>query len=102
MALPREKSVDLLGNNVLCAIALYASFQLAEFFGTTAHAHKLEEFCNSPIFGFRKPNQLSIFGQNEVQISEKLSKLRVRLSYNELYNQDVFAQLFEIIFLFKI
>ena len=98
ITLPREESVDLLGNNLLYAIALYASFQLAEFFGTTAHAHKLEEFCHSPIFGFRKPNQLWIFGQNEVQISEKLSKLGLRLSYNELYNQDVFAQVFETIF----
>jgi fructoselysine-6-P-deglycase FrlB-like protein len=98
IALTRDESVDLLGNNLLYAIALYASFQLAEFFGTTAHAHKLEEFCHSPIFGFRKPNQLWIFGQNDEQISERLGKLGLHLSYNELYNQDVFAQLFETIF----
>jgi len=96
--LPRDESVDILGNNVLYAIALYASLQLAEFFGTTEHAYKLEEFCHSPIFGFRKPNQLWIFGQNEVQISKKISKLGLQLFYSELYNQDVFAQLFETIF----
>jgi len=96
--LPREESVDLLGNNLLYAIALYASFQLSEFFGTTAHAHKLEEFCHSPIFGFRRLNQLWIFGHNEKQISDKLSRLELRLNYNEFYNQDIFAQLFESIF----
>jgi len=96
--LSRGASVDLLGNNLLYAIALYGSFQLSEFFGTTAHAHKLEEFCHSPIFGFRKPNQLWIFGQKEIRISEKLSKLGFKLSYMELYNQDIFAQLFEAIF----
>jgi len=96
--LPREESVDLLGNNLFYAIALYASFQLSEFFGTTARAHKLEEFCHSPIFGFRKPNQLWIIGQKENQKSERLSKLRLRLSYSELYNQDLFAQVFEAIF----
>ena len=96
--MPKGESVDVLGNNLLYAIALYASFQFAEFFGTTAHAHKLEEFCHSPIFGFRNPNQLWIFGQNEIQISEKLSKLGLRLYYTELYNQDVFAQVFETIF----
>ena len=98
IVLPREESVDFLGNNLLYAIALYASFQMAEFFGTTAHAHKLEEFCHSPIFGFRKPNQLWILGQKEKQISEKLSKLGLRLTYNELYNEDIFEQLFETIF----
>jgi len=71
---------------------------MAEFFGTTVHAHKLEEFCHSPIFGFRKPNQLWILGQKEKQISERLSKLGLRLTYNELYNQDIFGQLFETIF----
>ncbi len=96
--LPREDSVDLLGNNLLYAIALYASFQLSEFFGTTARAHKLEEFCHSPIFGFRTPNQLWIFGQKENQIRERLSKLQMRLFYSELYNQDLFAQVFEAIF----
>jgi len=96
--LPREESVDLLGNNLLYAIALYTSFQLSEFFGTTAHAHKLEEFCHSPIFGFRNPSQLWILGQNEQQISEKLSKLLHRISYIELYNHDLFAQVFESIF----
>ena len=98
IVLPPNQSVDLLGNNLLYAIALYASFQMAEFFGTTVHAHKLEEFCHSPIFGFRKPNQLWILGQKEKQISERLSKLGLRLTYNELYNQDIFGQLFETIF----
>jgi fructoselysine-6-P-deglycase FrlB-like protein len=98
LVLPRDESVDILGNNLLYAIALYTSFQMAEFFGTSVHAHKLEEFCHSPIFGFRKPNQLWIFGQKEKQISEKLSKLGLRLTYNEFYNQDNFGQLFETIF----
>jgi fructoselysine-6-P-deglycase FrlB-like protein len=95
---PRDESLELLGNNILYAIALYASFQLSEFFGTVVHAHKLEEFCHSPIFGFRKPNLIWIFGQKEKQISEKLGKLGLRLTYNELYNQDIFGQLFETIF----
>lgn len=98
IVLPRKRSVELLGNNLLYAMALYTSFQLSEFFGATAHTHKLEEFCHSPIFGFRNPNQIWIFGQKEKQISEKLSKLGLRISYNELYNQDIFAQVFERIF----
>ena len=98
IVLPKEESICLLGNNLLYAIALYASFQLAEFFGTTTNASKLEEFCHSPIFGFKKSNRLWIFGQKEDQISERLSKLGLRLTYNELYNQDIFAQLFKAIF----
>jgi fructoselysine-6-P-deglycase FrlB-like protein len=98
IVLPKEESVDLLGNNMLYAVALYASFQLAEFFGTTSHAHKLEEFCHSPIFGFKKRNQLWIFGQKEKQISDILTKLGLKITYNELYNQEIFAQLFEAIF----
>jgi glutamine---fructose-6-phosphate transaminase (isomerizing) len=57
MILP-EETVYLLGNKMLYAIALYASLKLAEFFGTTAVAHTLEEFCHSPIFGIKKSHDL--------------------------------------------
>src|SRR4026209_1622294 len=40
----------ILGNNLLYPLALYTSFQMAQFFGKAAVAHKLEEFCHSPIF----------------------------------------------------
>jgi len=46
--------------------ALYASLQMSEFFGSTAAAHKLEEFCHSPIFGFKKTHYLyGAYDQNE-------------------------------------
>jgi fructoselysine-6-P-deglycase FrlB-like protein len=93
-----EKGIYILGNNILYAPALYASLQMSEFFGSTAVAHKLEEFCHSPIFGFKKTHNLWIFGQNEEQISRKLSKLGLSLSYIELYNPDILSQLFESIF----
>jgi len=98
IVLPREESVDILGNYLLYGVGLYATFQMSEFFGIAAHAHKLEEFCHSPIFGFRKPNQLWVLGQNELYISEKLSKLGFPVNYTEFYNQDIFGQLFTTIF----
>jgi fructoselysine-6-P-deglycase FrlB-like protein len=93
-----QETLYLLGNNILYAVALYASLQMAEFFGSTAIAHKLEEFCHSPIFGLRKSHCVWILGQNEKQISRRLSKLGFRLSYIELYNKDIFTQLFAAIF----
>ncbi len=39
-----------------------------------------------------------ILGQNEEQIRRTLTSLRLRLSYIELYNKDIFAQLFTSIF----
>jgi fructoselysine-6-P-deglycase FrlB-like protein len=95
--LPDETSY-ILGNNLLYAIALYNSFQMAEFFGSTVIAHKLEEFCHSPIFGVKKSHDLWILGQNEELISRRLEKLRFRTSYFELYNSDILTQLFESIF----
>jgi fructoselysine-6-P-deglycase FrlB-like protein len=92
------ETLYLLGNNILFAIALYMSMQMAEFFGTTAVAHKLEEFCHSPIFGLKKSNHLWILGQNEEQISRRLGKLGLYLSYFELRNPDILSQLFESIF----
>jgi fructoselysine-6-P-deglycase FrlB-like protein len=93
-----QETLYLLGNNVLYALALYASLQMTEFFGSTAVAHKLEEFCHSPIFGLRKSHCLWILGQNEDQITRRLSRLGLRLSYVELYNKDIFTQLFVTIF----
>jgi len=71
---------------------------MAEFFGSTIIAHKLEEFSHSPIFGLKKSHALWILGQNEEQISKRIQKLEYRLSYFELYNQDTLTQLFESIF----
>lgn len=88
----------LLGNNVLFAIALYGSLQMAEFFGATAIAHKLEEFCHSPIFGFKKPHNIWILGQKEKPLSMRLEKLGINVSYFELYNHNILAQLFQSIF----
>jgi fructoselysine-6-P-deglycase FrlB-like protein len=88
----------ILGNNLLYPLALYTSFQMAEFFGKAAVAHKLEEFCHSPIFGLKKSDNLWILGQNEERIKIQLDKLGVHLSYFELSNRDVFAQIFESIF----
>ena len=91
-------TVFVLGNNILYPLALYATFQIAEFFGTTAVAHKLEEFCHSPIFGLKSPDLVWILGQNESQVYQRLRLLGLRLSYIELYNPDMLAQLFESIF----
>jgi glutamine---fructose-6-phosphate transaminase (isomerizing) len=95
--LPAE-TLYLLGNNILFAIALYTCMQMAEFFGSTAVAYKLEEFCHSPIFGLKKSHYLWVLGQNEEQIIKRLNRLGPRLSYIELYNKDIFAQLFISIF----
>jgi len=88
----------VLGNNILYPIALYTTFQMAEFFGTTAVAHKLEEFCHAPIFGIEKSHRMWLLGQNEQTVRQKLSRLGLKLTYIELYNQDILAQLFESIF----
>ena len=98
LVLPRQESVYLLGNNLLYAIALYTSFQMVEFFGTTVIAHKLEEFCHSPIFGLKKSHCVWVLGQNEEQIRRRLNRLGIRLSYVELSNEDIFTQLFISIF----
>ena len=98
MNLPQEK-VYLLGNNILYAIGLYTSFQMAEFFGTAAMAHKLEEFCHSPIFGLKKSDNVWILGQNEKRYSSKLERLGLLASYIELYSSDALAQVFQSIFL---
>jgi len=93
MAIP-EKTLYVLGNNILYAVALYASLQMAEFFGSTAVAHKLEEFCHSPIFGLKKSHCVWIFGHRDEQIKRRLTGLRFHLSYLEFYNKDIFGQLF--------
>ena len=91
-------TVFIFGNNMLYPLALYASLKMTEFFGTTAVAHKLEEFCHSPVFGIKKSHQLWILGQNEKPVAQKLSQLGLKLSYIELYNQDIMSQLFVSIF----
>ena len=88
----------ILGNNLLYPLALYASFQMAEFFGTSAVAHKLEEFCHSPVFGMKKWHNLWILGHKEERISRTLGKLGSSTLYIELYNSDIFTQLFESVF----
>lgn len=93
-----DDTIFVLGNSLLYAVALYTSLQLSEFFGTTTVAHKLEEFCHSPIFGVRRSHHVWILGEREKQISESLKKLVGQLSYFELYNSDVIAELFQSIF----
>jgi len=90
--------VFILGNNMLYPLALYTSLKMTEFFGTTAVAHKLEEFCHSPIFGIKKSHQLWILGQKEELVAQKLDRLGSKISYIELYNQEILSQLFESIF----
>jgi len=97
MTIPQQ-TLYLLGNNILYAVALYASLKMAEFFGSTAVAHKLEEFCHSPIFGLKKSHCGWIFGQREEKIRSRLTRLRFPLSYIEFYNKDIFAQLFISVF----
>jgi len=97
MILPKP-TLYILGNKTLYAIALYASLKVSEFFCINAVAHKLEEFCHSPIFGIKKSNHLWIMGQNDEPISKRLKRLKVHLSYVELYRPDIFTQLFESIF----
>jgi len=94
-----EDIVFILGNNTLYPLALYASLQMSEFFGTTAIVHKLEEFCHSPIFGLKKTHHVWVLGQKEEQICKKIGKLRgQQISYFELYNEDIVSQMFESIF----
>jgi fructoselysine-6-P-deglycase FrlB-like protein len=90
--------IFILGNNALYPLALYASLKLTEFFGSTTIAHKLEEFCHSPVFGIRDAHQLVVLGQKEKAVAQKLGKLDLKISYIELYNQDTLSQLFESIF----
>jgi fructoselysine-6-P-deglycase FrlB-like protein len=98
IVLPKEDSIYLLGNNILYTIALYTSFQMAEFFGSSVIAHKLEEFCHSPIFGLKRSDYIWILGQNESHVNQRLNALSLRLSYLELYNQDILTQVFQSIF----
>jgi len=93
-----DDTAFVLGNNLLYPIALYATLQMAEFFGTTAIAHKLEEFCHSPIFGLKKSHVVWILGQNEQKISDRLELMDRHITYFEQHNRDRIAQLFESIF----
>jgi fructoselysine-6-P-deglycase FrlB-like protein len=96
-----DTTILVLGNNTFYTLALYASLKITEFFGNLTVAHKLEEFCHSPIFGTRKSHHIWIFGQNELQISRNIEKTGSQVSYFELYNSDKVAQLFESIFLLQ-
>ena len=71
---------------------------MAEFFGSSFTAHRLEEFCHSPIFGLKKSHDIWILGTKEERISQSLGKLGFRTFYTELYNSDMVTQLFESIF----
>ena len=93
MTIPKQP-IYILGNNILYAVALYASLKMAEFFGSTAMAYKLEEFCHSPIFGLKKSHCVWIFGQKEEHIRRRLTGLNLHVSYIEFYNNDIFARLF--------
>ena len=93
-----NNTVFLMGNNVLYPIALYGSFQMAEFFGSKVLAYKLEEFCHSPIFGLKKDDSMWILGQNEYDIKRTLEKLGVSLTYIECFSDNAFTQVFESIF----
>jgi fructoselysine-6-P-deglycase FrlB-like protein len=98
MILP-DDTVFILGNNMLYPLAIYTSFQMAEFFGFAAVAHKLEEFCHSPIFGLKKTHNVWVLGQKEEHVYKRISKLEGRqISYFELYNEDIISQIFESIF----
>jgi glutamine---fructose-6-phosphate transaminase (isomerizing) len=93
-----SENTYLLGNNLLYPLALYASMQIAEFFGITAVAHKLEEFCHSPVFGLKKSDNVWMFGQNEGHVYKTLKNLNSNISYVELYDKDLIAQIFTSIF----
>jgi fructoselysine-6-P-deglycase FrlB-like protein len=97
MTLPKV-TLNILGNNTLYALALYASLKMSEFFCATVVANKLEEFCHSPIFGIKKSHHIWIMGQKEEVVINRLKRLGLRLSYVELYRPDIFTQLFESIF----
>ncbi|HXW12229.1 MAG TPA: SIS domain-containing protein [Nitrososphaeraceae archaeon] len=93
-----DVTISILGNSILYPLAYYTSLKMTEFFGITAFAHKLEEFCHSPVFGIKKCHQLCILGQAEKPIAQKLQLLDLEVSYIELYNQDILSLLFESIF----
>ena len=97
-----DRAIDdiifILGNNTLYPLALYTSLKMTEFFGTTASACKLEEFCHSSVFGVKKSHQLWVLGQRDQPVSQKIAQLGFNLSYIELYNQHAISQLFESIF----
>jgi len=93
-----DTTLFLLGNNILYPLALYASFQMSEFFGATAVAHKLEEFCHSPIFGLKKTHHVWVLGYKEEYVAQMIGSLERQISYFELYSKDVISQIFESIF----
>jgi fructoselysine-6-P-deglycase FrlB-like protein len=97
MVFPKDTTY-LLGNKTLYAVALYSSLKMSEFFCATAVAHKLEEFCHSPIFGVKQSDHIWIMGQKEEAIGNRLRKLGLHLSYVELYRPDIFARFFVPIF----
>ena len=97
MTLPKN-ILYVLGNSFLYPLALYTSFQMAEFFGITAVAHKLEEFCHSPIFGIKRSHHVWILGQNEEAVSSRLGRLGLNTAYIELHDSDKLTQLFQSIF----
>jgi fructoselysine-6-P-deglycase FrlB-like protein len=97
LELPKE-TICLLGNETLYSIALYASLKMSEFFCASAMAHKLEEFCHSPIFGIKQSDHIWIMGQKEEAISNRLNEMGLHLSYIELYRPDVLTKLFASIF----
>lgn len=73
LMLPQQIQYICLGN-ILYPVELYTSFQMAEFLGTSAIAYELEEFCHSPIFGFKTSDYAWIFGQNESHVGDHLSQ----------------------------
>lgn len=97
LKLPRS-ILHILGNNILYPIAVYASLKMAEFFGLTATANKLEEFCHSPIFGFKPFHSIWIFGDDEETIGKKIRKLNNQFHYFEFKNSNPLSQLFQSIF----
>lgn len=93
-----ENTVFILGNNMLYPLAVYTSLKMTEFFGTTSVAHKLEEFCHSPVFGIKKSHRLCVLGQQEEPVAIKLGESGLKVFYIELSNEDNLSQLFESIF----
>jgi fructoselysine-6-P-deglycase FrlB-like protein len=99
--LPKKDPIYLLGNNLLYALSQYASLKLTEFFGATTIAHKLEEFCHSPIFGTRKSHHIWVLGNKEKSVAGSLEKLGTNISYFEFHESDIIAELFKSIFLLQ-
>ena len=97
VGIPRS-FLQILGNDILYPMALYASLKMTEFFGLTTIPNKIEEFCHSPIFGIKPSHTLWVLGQAEKAISKKLGKLDYELNYFELNNSDLLSELFESIF----